>query len=161
MIIDLRKSVIRTYLRRFILMIVFATLVIVSMLGLSLQKSYLGMTKYHLALIIGIIYVCIAVFEFVLELYYIYFSDEGENIILRFFSTGYMNKKKQVIQIPKKLFTNYEIEESMFGLKKKLILKQQLKTNEVKYPPVSVSLMNNKQLQLLRDALDKYIVTNS
>jgi len=129
------------------------------MLLLSLRKQYLGMTKYHLAAFFAAIYLAIAIFEFILEPFYIFFSDEGENLIIRYFSTGYFNKKKQVIQIPKKSFTGYDIETSVFGLKKKLVLKQRFKSGEAKYHAISISLMNKNQQEMLVTSLDKFKVS--
>ena len=156
MIIDLQRTVIRMQLRRFVVLIIFVLLILASMFMLSLQQRYFGMTKYQVALIFGLIYLLIMSVEAMFELYYIYFSDEGDLIIFRYFSTGYFNRKKQVIQIPKKSFSGYEITDSILGLKKKITLKQRLKTSVVQYPPVSITLLNEKQRTQLTETLDKY-----
>ena len=159
MVIDLQKTIVKMWLRRFITLIIFVILAVASIFTLSSEGHYYGLNKYQIALTIVLIYIVIALIVPILELNYVFFSDEGEFIVLRYFSSGYINRKKRVIQIPKKSFTGYEIIKTLNGMKIKIILKQRLKTSEVRYPPVSITLMNKKQRTQMLEALDKYKIS--
>jgi hypothetical protein len=130
-------------------------IVIVILVG-SLRKDFLGLNKYIWALLIGCVYILVLISEAFLELNYIYFSDDTELIILRFFSMSIFSRKKNSIEIPKKVFRGYEIRKALFGLKKKIVLFQRLKDKDVRYPAVSLSGLNSKEFELLIKVLDRY-----
>jgi hypothetical protein len=124
----------------------------------SLQNDFLGINKYQWGLIVGLIYIISLMVEGVLELNYIYFSDDEELIIFRYFSMSVFSRKKNSIEIPKDKFGGYKIVESFGGFKKQIILYQQLKKEKAKYLPVSITGMNKEQITLLTNALDKHMV---
>ena len=94
--------------------------------------------------------------EGALELNYIYFSDDEDMIIFRYFSMSVFNKKKNSIEIPKDKFGGYKIVESLGGFKKQIILYQQLKKEKAKYRPVSITSLKGDELKILTTSLDKY-----
>ena len=98
MVIDLQKTIVKMWLRRFITLIIFVILAVASIFTLSSEGHYYGLNKYQIALTIVLIYIVIALIVPILELNYVFFSDEGEFIVLRYFSSGYINRKKRVIQ---------------------------------------------------------------
>lgn len=155
MVIDIKRTVIRTQLRRFITLISVAVIVIFIMLLGSLGSDLLGMSKYGWALIVGLLYVISLIFESFLELNYIYFSDTGDKIILRYFSMSVFSRKKNSIEIPKNEFGGYELNKNFWGLKPVIILKHRIKDKNANYPAVSLSGLNKAELQLLNNALDK------
>jgi hypothetical protein len=156
MVIDIQRTVIKTQLRRFLTLIILAVFIIVVLLTGDRSKVILGMNKYSWALIIGLIYVVILVAESYLELNYVYFSDEGSNLILRYFSMSVMNRKKNSIEIPKDAFAGYEYQRSLWGFKKNIRLFQRFKRENARYPSVSLSGMSDKEVKLLLKTLDKY-----
>ena len=156
MIIDIKRTVIKTQLRRFLTLIGFLFVIVIVILIGSLRKDFLGLSKYTWALIIGCIYIIALIFESFLELNYIYFSDEDDLVILRFFSMSMFSRKKNSIEIPKQVFRGYEIKKTLFGLKKKIILFQRLKDKDVKYPAVSITGLNSQEFQILIKTLDRY-----
>ncbi len=156
MVIDIQRTVIKTQLRRFLTLIAFMAVAATIILIGSLGDNFLGISKYRWALIVMGIYVLSLILEAFFELNYIYFSDEDEKIILRYFSMSIFNRQKNSIEIPKKVFSGYEIKRSIFGLKKKIVLLQRLKERDVKYPGVSITGLSADELQLLIKALDRY-----
>ncbi len=155
MIIDLKRKVIKIQLRRFITLIVFIVLVLLVLLMLDYNQKYFGLSRYQLAIIFAAIYVAFVIYQAILELNYIYFSDQGDRIILRYFSMSFYNDKKQSIEIPKEAFCGYEIRTSLGGLKKKLILYERVNNKDAKYPPVSISALSKNQILNLIAALDR------
>ena len=156
MVIDIQRTVIKTQLRRFLTLIAFIVIAAVIIMVGSLLHNFLGITKYRWALIVAGIYIISIIVEALFELNYIYFSDEDDLIVLRYFSMSMFNRQKNSIEIPKKVFRGYQIEKSFFGLKKKIVLLQRLKDRDVKYPAVSVTGLNANEFQLLIKTLDKY-----
>jgi len=156
MIIDIQRTVIKTQLRRFLTLIAFMAVAATIILIGSLGDNFLGISKYRWALIVMGIYVLSLIVEAFFELNYIYFSDEDDKIILRYFSMSMFNRQKNSIEIPKKVFSGYEIRKSIFGLKKKIVLLQRLKDRDVKYPAVSLTGLNADELQLLTKILDRH-----
>jgi hypothetical protein len=156
MTIDIQRTVIKTQLRRFITIIVFTLMIVIIILGGDRRNDFLGMDKYEWAMIAGAVYLLISIAESILELNYIYFSNEGDKIVLRYFSMSFFNKKKNSIEIARERFRGYILKKSLGGLKKKIILIQLIKNVDAKYPPVSLSALNKEQLSGLLTALDRY-----
>jgi hypothetical protein len=156
MLIDTRKKVIATQLRRMITMLIFALSIIIVLLTGKMPHTFLGLNKYNWALVIAAIYLVVPIFEGILELYYIYFSDDKNVLTFRYFSLGYFNRKKNMIEIPVHEFSKFEIRKMIFGLKQKLILYRRIKDKDAKYPPISISLLNKKERESLITALSHY-----
>jgi CDP-diglyceride synthetase len=156
MVIDIKRTVIKTQLRRLIVVVFFILVILIVLLGVSEKHTVLGMNKYQWAMIIGLLYFLSIVFESVLELNYIYYSDRDDPIVFRYFSMSIFNKKKNSIEIPKNAFAGYQLISSLKGMKKKIILLQRIKDKIAKYPPVSISSLNKRQFRQLIDSLDKY-----
>ncbi|MBA7526958.1 hypothetical protein ES705_19130 [subsurface metagenome] len=156
MVIDIKRTVIRTHLRRLITLICLTLIILVIILIGNLQKSFLGMNKYQWSVIIGVLYLLSLIFEPLLEMIYIYFSDDGDYIVFRYFSMSIFSKKKNSIEIPKKVFGGYQLINSLQGFKQKIVLLQRVKDKKAKYPPVSLVSLNKKQLKSILITLDKY-----
>ncbi len=154
MIIDTKKRVISIQLRRFLTLIGLMLVIMLVFILLKLPNKFLGFNKYHWALILGIIYVLSAIAEAFLEYTYILFSDEGNTIILRYFSLSFFNKKKQSIEIPKAEFTSYDVKDCLWGLKKKISLHRFYQNKEAKYPVVPLTILKKEELDQLIKSLD-------
>lgn len=154
MIIDTKKRVISIQLRRFLTLIGLMLVIMLVFIILKLPNTFLGFNKYNWALILGIIYVISAVAEAFFEYTYILFSDEGDLIVLRYFSLSFFNKKKQSVEIPKSEFTSYTIKESLWGLKKKISLQRFYKNTEANYPFVPLTILKKDELDQILKSLD-------
>jgi hypothetical protein len=89
------------------------------------------------------------------QFHYVYFSDAGERIVLRYFSMGAFIYKKHSIEIGKSEFIGYEMQKQLFGLREKLILKARTGKGLAKYPPVSITALTRKEKENLIQALDR------
>lgn len=155
MIIDLKRTVLKTQISRFITLIALVIFLLILLIMLDLKRTYFGFSKYQWAIVVSAIYIAHVIYQGILEPYYIYFSDQGEKIILRYFSMSFYNDKKQTIEIPKDSYSGYEIKTSLGGLKKKLILCEKIKNTVAKYPAVSITALNKTQEAHLIEALEK------
>jgi hypothetical protein len=156
MLIDIKRTVIKTQLRRLITLIAVTLIMLMIVLLGGRQNDFLGINRYQWGLIVGLIYILSLMIEGALELNYIYFSDDEDMIIFRYFSMSVFNKKKNSIEIPKDKFGGYKIVESLGGFKKQIILYQQLKKEKAKYRPVSITSLKGDELKILTTSLDKY-----
>ena len=156
MIIDIKRSVIKIQLRRFITIFLFIALILAFLLTGIVHERLWGLTKYKWSMIIAGLYILVLIIDNLLEPYYIYFNDEGKKIILRFFSLGFFNRKKSSIEIPKDQLSGFEIKKSLFGLKQKLVLIQQVKNINAKYPAVCLWALSSTEKDNLLKALSSY-----
>ena len=90
-------------------------------------------------------------------LLYIYFNDETNKIILRYYSMHPLSQAKRSIEIPRDSFSKYEIAESLFGIKTKIILYQKVKGGVYKYPPVSISALSPAEKEQLIQSLNRML----
>ena len=156
MIIDIQRTVIKTQLRRFLTLIGFIILATLVILSGNFIEKFLGLSNIQWVLIVGGIYLLTIILEAFLELNYIYFSDEDNLIILRYFSMSVFNQRKNSIEIPKSVYSRYELKKSLFGVKTKIILYQRLKDKDVKYRGVSITGLNKNEIKVLTKTLDRY-----
>jgi hypothetical protein len=156
MTIDTQRTVIKIQLRRLIAIIVYALIFVIIIVFGSRQSDFLGMNQYQEALILTAVFALAFIAEALMEFNYIFFSDDDDRIVLRYFSLSFLNKKKNSIEIPKNRFSGYILSETLFGYKKKITLRQQIKDIDAKYPAVSITALNKDQTEKLLKALDRY-----
>lgn len=158
MIIDTKKTVIRVQLRRFLQLLVFCVVLLVLLFALKKPPyEYWGLTRYHWAMILVGVYGLSLLIENLLELNYIYFSDQEDRLVFRYFSMSMMNNKKHSVEIPKDKFRGYTILNDFYGLRKRIVLKQVLTKSEATYPPVSLSALSRKEFEDLIKAFERYV----
>ena len=92
-------------------------------------------------------------FQYKLKYTYFYFSNNGSNLVFKFYSLQPFFGKARTIEIPKKNFMKSNIEASFFGKRDSLILFQKTPRGVAKYPPISLTLLNKKQKKELQKAL--------
>jgi hypothetical protein len=156
MTIDLKRTVIKTQLRRFITLIVFAAIIIFILLMGDATIKYFGLTKYQWAIVIAALYFGSSLTESFLDFNYIYYSDYGDTLVLRYFSMGFFNNRKNSIQIPKEFFKGYKLYEKFGGIKMIICLYQDFNGKEAKYPPVNISALTKEERISLLNSLDRY-----
>jgi hypothetical protein len=153
--IDIQRTILKKNLRAFILAIIFVVFISLLLITYIYEDQLFGLTKYHLAIIFSSVYVLYMLFNTLRQYHYIYFSDAGDRIVLRYFPMGVFTYKKNSIEIGKNEFAGYEKEEQLFGFREKLILKAKTGRGVAKYPPVSITALNPKEKKGLFQALDR------
>lgn len=137
-------------------LVVFAFAVIFILLVGKMPNTFLGLNKYNWAIVVLALFVAYNIVESMFQLWYIYFNDEKDKIVLRYFSLGYFNRMKRSIEIPKNELLSYQVYEYYYGYKKTIVLHQVRGGKEAKYPPVSLSILKKEELKQLFGALDSY-----
>ena len=92
-------------------------------------------------------------FQYTMEYTYFYFSNNSKNLVFKFYSLRNFAGKPQSYEIPKQDFVKYDIVMSFFNKKESLILYQRMTKGIANYPPLSITLLNQKQKTELKRTL--------
>ena len=107
-------------------------------------------------IIVSVIFITVIYIQWKLKLYYFYYDEDGGKLRFRYHSLGPVGKQYKSIEIPKKSFIKFNIRKSMYGYKKDLILYQKIQGKTAKYPPVSISALNDEDYNILKKHLTKH-----
>ena len=114
----------------------------------------------HLSIIIALFFTTIILLNH-LKLFYIIFSNEGGKLILRYLTLGPFGGSRKSLEFPLKDFVNYQIIRKTYGYKKEIILYRQTPKGIAKYPPVSISSLNENEIKKIKKILKQLILNNS
>lgn len=156
MIIDIRRTVIKKKLRSFFTTIAVILIIVLFLFTNFYKEEMFNIDKTLLIIIISALYILTIIFNVIRDFNYIYFNDDGEKIVFRYFSLSIFTQKKSSIEIPKGSFAGYKIEKSLIGLIEKIVLLQQLERKIARYPAVSITALNSQQKKNLINSLNKY-----
>jgi hypothetical protein len=156
---DNQKTTIRVSLWKMFLAIFFAVLIIFFLATSWFNKPFLGFERYELIFMSAGLYLFIMLVIYVLGLNYIYFNDDGDQIIIRYYPMRPLARKKKAIQIPKISLAGYEIKSSLFGLRKSLVLHQKTKKGAAKYPAIGITSLTKKEFDIITSQLKRYVRT--
>ena len=154
---DNQKTTIRSFLRKMVITIIFGIAIMVVLMIPFFNKPFYGLSRYTLVLILLSLYIIIMVISYSLNRNYIYFNDDGESIVLRYYPIRPFARKKRVIEIPKDSLARYEIRKSFLGFRVSLFLYQRIKNKIARYPAIGLTALKKKELVLIENQLSKYI----
>jgi hypothetical protein len=141
MILNNSKFVINLKITRRTAIIIFlAYLVLVYAAGI-IRFPVLGVDKTALTILLSAIFLMIIIIPQMLNYQYIYFSDEGDSIIFRYYSAGIITGNKNSVEINKRSFSGFRIDKKFFGLVESITLYQNLKEGIAKYPPIYLNAL--------------------
>jgi hypothetical protein len=121
-----------------------------------IKYPLLGMSDSVWTLILVTIYLVIVFLPMFLNYQFFSYSDDGEKIVVRYFSTGMVGGKKNSVEIAKKTFSGYETESRFFGLIQSITLFQQYKEGVAKYPPIYISSLTREEKAKVFRSLNFY-----
>jgi hypothetical protein len=159
MVLDNKKTAIKVYLWKMIQACVMVLFLIGIMVTGWFEKDLLGITKYQWVILVSLVYLILVIVSRLRKLNFFYFSDEGDKILIRYYPIHPLVQKKKAVQIPKIGLAGYDINSTALGLKKVLILRQTIKGKVAKYPPIGITILKRKEIDLLKKHLDKFIRT--
>jgi len=136
MILNNSKSVINLKITRRAAIIIFLTYLVLVYAAGIIRFPVLGIDKTVLTILVSAIFLIIIIVPEILNYQYIYFSDEGESIIFRYYSAGLITGKKNSVEINKRTFSGFTIDKKLFGLVESITLYQRLREGIAKYPPI-------------------------
>ena len=129
---------------------VFITVVIIALLFLT---DYVKQREIPIGVIVlGLL---VYIFYMIKNYTYIQYHDEGQKIVFRYFKLIPATLDHHAVEIPKQTFVGFEIKEVMGGIREDIILIQQTKNGIAKYPPISLSILNDTEKELIKKSLTK------
>jgi len=139
----------------------FATVLLIAWLIVAyiakvIDFPLLGLSEKVCTLILVGIYLVILLLPMVRNIQFVFFSDEGENIVFRYFHAGIIGGKKNSISIAKNAFAGYKAEKKYLGLSGSIILFQKIGQNVAKYPPIYITALSREHRKNMFLLLDKY-----
>jgi hypothetical protein len=155
MILDIKRTILRKNLSSFITVVIVA-LMIIGLLLLPIRNIFTQIENSLLAVFVAIAYVIYSVYNTLRNYNYIYYSDESEKIVLRYFSPNIFTSKKNSIEIPKKEFAGYILKSFFIRYRETIRLLRRTGKGIAKYPPVSITALDGHERDMLLHALDDW-----
>jgi hypothetical protein len=155
MIIENKKQTFKIWLQKFFATVLFVPAILVIWFTRLLDNLVPGMEKVHYLLIACIPYFALLLYHYLLKPYFIFFTDNGDKIILRYYPINAFNNKKHSIEIPKKNFVKFETKKFFLG-REKIILYRRQKNQIAKFPPISLSAMKKGEVEQMKRVLLQY-----
>jgi len=145
MTFDNSKTIIGFRLKLFIATIILLAYFLLVYVAKLIKFPLLGMGDNFWTILLVACYLALLFLPMILNYQYIYFSDDGDKIIFRYFTSGIISGSKNSVEIDKKTFTYYKVEKRLLGLVQSIILFQRLKEGVAKYPPIYISSLKREE----------------
>lgn len=156
MTFDNSKTIIGVRIKLFAATVIFLVYIVLTYVAKLIKFPFLGISDTVWTIILALCYLVIFFIPLYLGYQFIYFSDDDDRIILRYFNAGLAGGKKNSVEIKKNTFSGYKIESRFFGLVQSLILFQKIGKRIAKYPPVYISALTREEKSKLVTALNRY-----
>jgi len=145
------RSVINLKITRRISIILLLAFLLLTYVARIIKYPVLGMSQIFWTLLIVSCFAVIVLLPVILKFQYVSYTDEGDSIIFRYYTTGFIAGKKNSIEINKRTFSGFTINKRLFGLIESVTLFQQIRNNVAKYPPVYISgLKRGERVKIIR-----------
>ncbi len=155
MIIDLKRTILKKSLSRFIVLVVVAIVLCVLLFDPFNNDLIKGIHNTMLGLFLALAWLIYSAYEWFRNYNYIYFNDESDKIVLRYFAPHIFTAKKHSIEIPKREFSGYKLKSFFLAYRENIILQRKTTKGTADYPPVSITALNHKEKHDLLLALEK------
>jgi hypothetical protein len=153
MTFDNSRTIISVRIRLFTVTVLLIAYLIVVYFAHILKFPILGMSETVLTTILICLYLLFAAYPMVLDYQYISYSDDGDKLLFRYFTSGIAGGKKNSVEINKSDFAGYRVDRKLFGLKKSVTLFRQLPQGVAKYPPIHITILSGKERARLLNSL--------
>jgi hypothetical protein len=154
--LDNSKTITGMRIRLFIVTVLFLVYIVLAYIAEIIRFPVLGINDTLLTVILVGLYTIYVFYPMALNYQYIYYSDEEDKIIFRFFTTGIIGGKKNSIEINKAEFAGYRIEKKFFGLIRSIILFHQMPQGVATYPPIYISILSSKERARILNSLYRH-----
>jgi hypothetical protein len=154
MIIDIDKTIIRKTKGKFIALIILVVVICVLLFVPFRRDLINGLSNNLLAIFFASSYMIFALYESLRNYFYIYYNDESDKIVLRYFSPALFTSKKNSIEIYKKDFGGYELKSFFMRYRESLILFKNTSKGLAKYPPISITSLSEEERYSLLSSLN-------
>lgn len=153
--IDNKKGTYSIWLQKFAITITMFPLIIVSSFSDFFQNPFLGFERVFWIILFCLLYLSVIIYHRIKNPHYVFYSDNGDKLVLRFYPIKAFNQKKSSIIIPKKKFVKYEVLGK--GMSEKLIVYGIFKNGIGKYPEIPVNTIPKLDKARIYKSLNQYI----
>lgn len=147
------RSITGLRIRLFIVTVILLAYIVLTYIAGIIRFPVLGVSDTLATSILVVIYLGIAFYPMALDYQYLSYSDDGDKIVFRYFSSGFIGGKKHSVEIRKEDFAGYRVDKHYFGLKRSITLFHQLPQGVAKYPPIYITALNSKERSRLLGSL--------
>ncbi|MEN8156512.1 MAG: hypothetical protein ABFS10_06150 [Bacteroidota bacterium] len=155
--VDNQRNTYRIWIRRLVTAILFTMSTLILIFLPWFEESEFFLAKYHVIILIAVIYIATNVFNTLKIPHFVHYSDQGEMIILRYYPLSLFTSRKNSIEIPKQQFVKYELRPFFMGEYQKIVLYQNFRNRVVSYPPISLSAVDKDDISKILASLQKYV----
>jgi hypothetical protein len=156
MTLDNSKTIISIRIRLFAATVIFLVFIVLTYVAKLIKYPLFGLSDTAWTLIFTACYLIIVFLPMYLSYQFIYFSDDDEKIIFRYFNAGLVGGRKNSVEIYKKTFSGYQVNKKFFGLIQSITLFQRLKEGVAKYPPIYISALTREEKSKVFRSLNVY-----
>jgi hypothetical protein len=156
MTFDNSKTIIGFRIRLFFVTIIALAWIAIVYLIKLIRFPILGIDDGIWTLAVIVLWAIVAFMPMIRNFQFIFFSDDGENIVFRYFNAGIVGGKKNSVEINKRAFAGFTTETQMMGLSRSITLYQQVGQGTAKYPPVYITALNKDQRNKMFSVLGSY-----
>lgn len=154
MTFDNSRTITNLRINFFAATVLLGTYIALAYVAKLIKFPLLGLSDSVWTLILITLYAILTFLPMFLNYQYIYFSDDGENIILRYFTAGIVGGKKNSVEINKRTFSGYKTDSKFFGLILSITLFQRTSNGTAKYPPIFISALKHEQREKVLRSLN-------
>jgi nitrogen fixation/metabolism regulation signal transduction histidine kinase len=158
MTFDNSKTIINLRIKLFGATVIILAFIVLTYIAKMIKYPLLGMSETAWTLILVGLYILYAMLPLIMNYQYIYFSDDGENIIFRYFTAGIVGGRKNSIEIDKRAFSGFKSETKFFGMIMSITLFQRFQEGVAKYPSVYISALSRDERSRLLKSLSRHTV---
>jgi hypothetical protein len=157
MTIDNQKKAVALRIQKSLVILVFIILIGLIYFVDIIPRGVAGFTRNEIAIVLIVMFVLFFLFHYLRNHNYIFYSDTGDNFILRYFSLRPLHDRKNAIEFNKREFERYEIKRSFAGLNESVIIYRKTSKGVAKYPPVSITALDKKSREKLLASFQKIL----
>ena len=139
------KTIVKMRIRIFTETILLIAYIIVVYFAELLKFPILGLSQTTVTIALVCIYFVLVFYPMALNYQYVFYSDEGDTIVFRYFMTGIVGGRKNSVEINKTSYTGFKTEKRFFGLMHSVTLFQQMREGVANYPPIFISNLTKQE----------------
>jgi hypothetical protein len=150
------KSIVNLKIRARAAIVLFLTYLILAYAAKVIKFPLFGISSAVWTIFFSACFLLVIFSPVFLKYQYVFYSDEGNDIIFRYFAASIIEGNKNSVEINKKTFTGFTLEKTFFGLIQSIILYQRLKEGVATYPPIYISALKRKDRDKILSSLNSF-----
>lgn len=160
MVIENPSFVVRNLKFRYLFIIGLSLFITLILVLEFFEEPRFGFSRYDYAIMFTMVFVMVSIYRYLMNYNYVNLSVQNGKLSLKYYSLRPFQSNRKNIEIPVQSFLKYELNPGFFKLNPKLYLFQRIQGRVAKYPPVSLSALNNKDITEIRQLLDSVLKTH-